>query len=685
MSLHLPFPAYRQHRRGRSPLRPLAGLVLITATLLADAAAAQFPVIELAAVAPPLGQVGTTFELHLAAGENLDAVEQLVFSDPRIVADRDTQEAQPGRFRVTIPADVEPGRYELWAVGAAGVSNPRVFAVSRYPVVTLAAVSQDESQPTPLETPPEPEPALVIPHRASPARIDYYRLSGSVKSPRRVRLDAQRLDSRMIGQIRLIGPDGRTLQTARGADGADPKEVIIPAGATGEFTLAVHDFLYRGGDRYFYALTIASAESDAEPLTAAIANGRLPNGDGLEAVSVVEPKQDVQAVVADAMPSELVPPCVIESSFPADRREQVYHFAAEAGRQLSIEVVSQRLGQRTDPRLTVERQEVSAEGQVVWQPVASEDDPPAIGDAAMRLRSKDPSLLFTAPATATYRVRLRNLDTGQALATEPRYRLTLAEPEPEVRLVAMFPYPHSDAAQTRPRGCQLLRGDTQPVRVQAVRRDGLTGAIELSIPDLPPGLTCPPVTIAANQSEAVLTVVASEDAAPWTGDVEVVGRWAAGEQTLSRTAAAATVIWGTGEQRDVIRTRVATKLMLSVSDQAVTPVSIRLGGEPAATKLGTSLSLPITLTRREGGGAAVIVRPRNLPPGVTAGEVTIAADQSAGSIELKVAADAKPGSYAVWLQAETKVTFKPITQAEPRELTVFLSSNTATIELTDSP
>jgi len=686
VSLHLLFPARRRPLRRQLSRRSLTGLAFIVSVLIADWATAQFPVIELAAISPSLGQVGTTFEMNVAAGENLDAIEQLIFSDPRIVAHRDTQETAAGRFQVTLPAEIEPGRYELWAVGAYGVSNPRVLVVSRHPVLTQLTVSQDESQPIPLDAHLTAEQSVVIAHRATPARIDYYRLSGSAKTSRRVRLDAQSLDSRMIGQLQLIGPSGQTLQTTRGADGVDPKSVTIPAGASGELTLAVHDVLYRGGDRYSYALTIESAEDETAPLTAAIEDGRLPQGDGLETISVIPPKQDLQSVDGGEASLELVPPCAIESRFQPGRREQVFQFLAEAGKQLSIEVVSQRLGQRTDPRLAIERQETSADGQVVWHPVVSEDDPPAIGDAAMRLRSKDPSVLFTAPATATYRVRVRNLDTGQALASEPQYRLTLREPAAEVRLVAMFPYPHSDPAQTRPRGSRLLRGDNQPIRVLAVRRDGFAGPIELSVPNLPAGLSCPSVTIAANQTEATLMVIANDDAASWTGELEVIGHYNVGEQAVDSTATAATVIWGTGEQRDVIRTRVATKLMLAVSDQATTPLSIRLGEESAATtKLGTSVSLPITLTRREGGGAAVVLRPRNLPPGVTANEVTVPADQTTATLQLNVAADAKPGRYSLWLQAETKVNFKPTPQAEPRDLTVFLPSNTANLELTDSP
>ena len=83
-------------------------------------------------------------------------------------------------------------------------------------------------------------------------------------------------------------------------------------------------------------------------------------------------------------------------------------------------------------------------------------------------------------------------------------------------------------------------------------------------------------------------------------------------------------------------------------------------------KKGESVSLPIKLTRREGGNGSCVLRPRDLPPGVTAGEVTIAADKSDANLELKTTAGAAAGTYSLWLQAETKIKLKPNPQALQR-------------------
>jgi hypothetical protein len=104
-----------------------------------------------------------------------------------------------------------------------------------------------------------------------------------------------------------------------------------------------------------------------------------------------------------------------------------------------------------------------------------------------------------------------------------------------------------------------------------------------------------------------------------------------------------------------------------------------------ASNPGTNVSLAVKVVRRDGAAGAITLRPRNLPPGVTAAELAIPADKSDGVIELKIAADAKPGVYSLWFLGETKVKFKPITQTDARDLTVFVPTTSANLELTAKP
>jgi hypothetical protein len=689
--------------------KPMTALVIvaIAAVQFHAKAIAQYPVIELAVIQPQFGQIGTSLDLRVSGGNHLDQIDRLFFSDPRITAevitevtadetakDQQPQAQQPqpkwGHFKVTIPADIAAGRYEVCAAGAYGISNPRVFDVTSNPVVALDAASENISEPTVLDDQLASAGKLIVNHQATAARIHYFRLTRPAKQLLRVSIDAQRIDSRMIAQLSLIASDGQVLQAARGADGFDPR-IRIPTGPSDGFTIAVHDFLYRGGENYFYGLRIESDDAPSnEAPTVVAASALLPKTDRLEAVTLpaIDDAQEIvkHTIEIDSAPINLTPPCIVEATAHSPPRDHIFHFDAEEAGQLSVEVASERLGQPTDMRLMIERREVKADAEDVWHAVTSADDPPAIGDAVVSLRSKDPVVLFTAPATATYRIKVRNLDTGSSLADEPIYRLALREPAPNFSLIAIPAHPHNDVAQSRPRGCRLTRGDTQSIRVLIARRDGFSSPVKLSVSNLPAGLTSRPVTVAADQSEAFLTVSASEEAPDWIGDLQVTGKSVGGDHERSSTATAATFIWGGGDQRDFVRSRLATRLMMSVAQEQQAPLSIGLGSEQAVEgKLGETISLPITLIRREGGGAPVVLRPRNLPPGVTAADVTIAADQTQGTMELKIAADAKPESYSLWLQGETKVKFKPITQAEPSDLTVFIPSTTADIELIATP
>jgi len=708
----------------------------------------QYPVIEMTAIEPSAIQLGSTVAFQVTAGAQLEQIEQLMFSDPGITAEvvREPVAAdapagtlgtpKSGHFMVSASADVAPGRYDVRAVGAYGVSNPRVLVVTKHPVIKPATVSHQADAATAIDEHLAASGTAVLIHQATAAQKDFFRVRGQAKHPLRLTLDAQRIDSRMIAQMQLTTVDGRMLENVRGADGFDPS-VIIPADPASEYVIAINDFLFRGGSNYFYQLRAEPIDPEV-PAVAAVAgeimqtaSTRLPAVDRGEVAaihrSLLSTTLDSASFLnidVGAAPVKLSPPCQVAALFPAHRvarprdgkhgNHHVFEFEAEQGKHWIIEVLSQRLGQPTDPRLSVTRRELKADGTEVWHAVAAEDDPPVIGDAALRIRSRDPVVNFVAPAAATYRINVFNIDSGSSLGQQPPYRLVMREPSADYSLVAALAYPHNDPAQSRPFGVRLMRDDVLPIRVLANRLDGFSGAIKLSVAGLPPGVTAEQAMIAANQTEATLLVKASADALAWAGQIQVTGEAATEGEPIRTVAIPATFQWGSGELRDFIRSRVAHELTIAVTDQQSVPLSVSLLAkppEPPATpptseappvsdatadktpaeplvlssKPGTNVTLHVVLSRQEGAKGPITLRPRNLPPGVTAAELVIAADQSNGAIELKIAADAKPGNYSLWFLGETKVKFKPITQADLRDVTVFVPSTSANLELTVSP
>ena len=644
---------------------------IVSCTLMAQCLG-QLPVIELTAISRLGGKAGSQFEMRSSGGSRLEEVQQLRFSHPGITAElltdnplpfSDQRQPRYGNFHVTIAGSVPPGRYECRAVGRHGVSNPKAFLVHSFDADIDAAPSSNPDKPTPLPI------GSLFHGKAAPAQVHYYALHVDPGQAVRVDCLAANLEMRMIPVIALLEASGQTLRTATGSDTIDPHLVIEPQEA-GDYLLAVHDAIYRGGEEFAYLLAAQKNETAINLVspTGLFVPGQTPitwlpsatsGFSGLTGKAVaVEETSDANAIT---------PPCTIKAVFDSGEDEDVYEFTAQQGEQLAIDLVSQRLGQPTDSRLILERREPQQAGEPKWHSVLIEDDRQNIGDAALTLRSTDPFAMFTAANTATYRLTIRDLDSGTALSQQQDYLVDLRRPAPGFDLVAYRPFPSKDPNASRQHGSQLFRGGSEAIRVYCVRRDGWSGPVELSAAGLPPGVSCAPATIAANQTQTQLTLVAGDDAPAAVADVQIVGRGTVGEEERSATASPAAIQFGRGHSREFIRSRLTTTLAIAVSDKDISPISINVGdGTIAEVKKGESLTLPVKLTRREGGKTNCVLRPRDLPPKVTSADITINADKNEGNVVLKVAGDATPGTYSLWLQAETKIKVKPNPQALER-------------------
>ena len=95
-------------------------------------------------------------------------------------------------------------------------------------------------------------------------------------------------------------------------------------------------------------------------------------------------------------------------------------------------------------------------------------------------------------------------------------------------------------------------------------------------------------------------------------------------------------------------------------------MTISLGdGSVAEVKKGQAVKIPVKVVRRDGGKTNVVLRARDFPPGASGKDVTIAADKAEGEFEIKTG-NTPPGTYSLWLQAETKIKVKPNPQTLQR-------------------
>jgi hypothetical protein len=647
-------------------------------------AAAQIPFVELNALSPSAAQVGSSFELRVTAN-HMEELARLDFSNPLVSAEQRMEKprllsewSEPtGVFQVSVDAKALPGIAEVRAVGRFGVSNPRTLLITQQSI--LPATSDHSDPALAIELPA----GKIIIGACPPQKRNYYRRTLAAGDVLRVAAYTQQLDSRATPTIVLYGPDRQELARSRGM-GPWPAEIEQQVDESGDYLLAVHDFLFLGGQEYAYALEANVRSPSDQPRPLELDQLLRPSLDdspeaseGLSLVRIFADGHD-RLTAASESTTELTVPFLVQGDF-ADDSAQTIDFQGQAGQQLWIEVDSAALDQITDPRVVVYKVNApaSADGPAQMVQLAENDDGPSLGDAAMRLRQPDPRFSWTVPEDGVYRIALSDFEGGDRPPGSTGYRLTVREQQPGFKLLTYPPFPTNNAGTSRAYGANLLRGGTEAIRVLAIRDEGFSGAIEVSADDLPAGVTAQPVVISAAANENTLTLVSSEDAPAWCGPISIVGHSQQEPQQVY-PARTATVVWPASPTHNAIVSRQTKQLFLGVNSQDTAPLLVQLGdGQVLEVKQGEKLSIPIKVTRRAGGDAACVLRPQNLPAKVTLGELTIPADKSEAVAALTVAGDAPLGESTFWMQNETKIKWRENPQRLEREQAYLAKLNEA--------
>jgi hypothetical protein len=205
---------------------------------------AQLPAARISHLFPPGGQSGTSFEVAVS-GSHLDEPSRIYFSHAGISC---TPQSEANKFAVTIASNVPPGVYEARFVGRFGLSNPRAFVVASLPEISIPAANTSVTNAVELK------PETAVNSRVAPNSVSWFRFTAKKSQRLFVECLAKAIDSRMDAMLILADNTGRELERARAGGWID---FIAPA--DGAYLLKVSDFLYRGGDDYFYRLTLSAA------------------------------------------------------------------------------------------------------------------------------------------------------------------------------------------------------------------------------------------------------------------------------------------------------------------------------------------------------------------------------------------------------------------------------------------
>jgi len=616
----------------------------------------------------------------------------------------------PRTFAVTVAGNVPPGRYDVRAVGKYGMSNPRVFTVGR-----LAERIEEEPNNGRDEAAEVELPAVLNGRADSAADVDFY--SFAAKKGQRILAACQawRIDSRMDAVLTVYDATGRELAAGRNTHRRDPL-VDFTAPADGVYYLRIADSVYRGSADYFYRVRVgvlphidfvfppalangsgtlalfgrnlpgaqdAGLQVDGRPLAkrqvsvnlasptgvpncliAAESAGldlreyRIEGSQGFSApvmigIATAPPVPEKEANDTPGESQRLEVPCEVQGQFYPRGDRDWFEFEAAGGDVYTVEVISQRLGLPTDPRLIIQQVTTvtrkAEDGSEVTEEqsktVASSDDSGnRAGAPAFDTRTDDPSVRFTVPADGKYRVLLA--DAISALRDDPRhvYRFAVRKGNPGFHLVA---------APDHPIGSLTLRkGGRQAIRVVAFRRDGYDGEIRLAAEGLPAGVSCPEVVIGPGSSSVSLVLTADSAAAPATGLVKVTGTATIDGKQVTRPAGFGTLVWPyqapqNNQPQPQNRSRLARGLAVSISDEAA-PAVVSVGANKVyELPRAGNLKIPY---QRSGFGGKLTARGVGLPANIEVNNrKAINLNSKGGSFELKIANNAPVGAHSFHL------------------------------------
>jgi murein DD-endopeptidase MepM/ murein hydrolase activator NlpD len=376
-------------------------------------------------------------------------------------------------------------------------------------------------------------------------------------------------------------------------------------------------------------------------------------------VAEVEPNSKPAQAQKVTLPAE-----ICGQFYPA-RDEDWFAFEAKKGDAFWVEVLSARLGLPTDPFLVIQRVTKNDKGEETATDVLelADQDTNISGSPDFNTATRDPAGRFEAKDDGTYRVVVRDLFNRTTSAPRFVYRLAIRKEAPDFRLVALpaSPMPKKDTKNIDYSKPLLRRGETQPIRVIAFRRDNFGGDITVTAEGLPPGVTASTATIAGGRNVGTLLLTASEAANAFTGPLKITGKAKVGDAELAREARGASVIWTLADPaNEAVFSRLARETVLSVSAVESAPVVVN----PAQDKVfehsvSAKMEIPLAVMRRGDFTQNLSLKPTGLTQLDPMPAITVDGKATNATLTLDLAQFKLPvGEHTFYLVSQTQGKYR---------------------------
>lgn len=633
----------------------VAGLLSVLSAIVPTVVLAQavcLPAPRLLTTMPMGGQVGTTVEVTIT-GDHFENVDSLNFSHPGLTAVpklNDAGQPVPNQYVVTIAGDCPPGIHEARVMSRLGVSSSRAFNVGTLPEVTQTGAN------TSLETATALELNSICNAVMTRQAVSYY--SFEAQKDQRIVVDcaAMGIDSKLKPVVIIADAEGADLLVERRGGALD---FSVPE--TGKYVIKLHDLTFGGGAHHFYRLAVKEAEVGEVvhrlPSTNTVSSFSWPPA-GLAAEAA---SQESEPNNAHAQAQKISLPCDISGSFYPAADVDTFEFQAKKGEVWWVEVASERFGLSTDSSIVV--QHVSADGEEeTLTDIAELSDIPSPVKVSSNGYSYDgppynagsPDILgkVEIKEDGLHRLQLRDLFGGTRKDPRNIYRMVIRKAAPDFAVVAWALHMNlrngDRNALSKP--IALRGGATMPLEVVVVRRDGFAGEINLSMDNLPDGVTATGLKIPAGKSRGIMLVTADQNAPRGLTSASFVGRATIDGKEVTRPCRLASMAWPVPNAWSQIPSpRLLADVPVSVSGSEFAPITI------ASTKdkvwevtAGETLTIPLLHTRRcEFSGANISLRTYGAGfEGVPAFDAALNAESSEAVLDLEKLKTA-PGDYTI--------------------------------------
>jgi hypothetical protein len=458
--------------------------------------------------------------------------------------------AETVTLEVTLAADAGSGDRELRLLTRNGLTNPMVFQVGPLPEVREQKAKTDIAPKEQAVTLP-----TVINGQIMPGDVDRYRFPARQGQQLVVAVFARALIPYLADAVPGWFQATIALYDSKGKELAydddyrlNPDPLLsykIPQ--DGDYVIEIKDSIYRGRDDFVYRIFAGELPfvTSLFPLggqvgkttTVDIKGWNLPatqmtpkvSTPGIERLSLrngelvpnrISYKVDTLPEILEREPNNspdtaqpVTLPVIVNGRVGAPGDWDVFRFEGQAGQEIVAEVYARRLDSPLDSVLKL----TDAQGRQL----AYNDDHEDKG-SGLNTHHADSYLTARLPANETYFIHLG--DIQRKGGPEYAYRLRLSAPQPDFEL------------RVTPSSINLRAGGSALLTVYALRKDGFTGEIALTLTNAPAGFLLSGARILANQNQVRLTLTAPMASPAEPASLELVGQATIQGQTVARVA-----------------------------------------------------------------------------------------------------------------------------------------------------